>query len=96
MADMVGLLAAGVEEERAGQKLGMQQLQQRRKGVGTAISMGCQWDTEHSCVVVLLGVTLRGKSDGDMDLGVWEGGMGDVTWMLEGMAMYYELFEKKF
>ncbi|KAJ7847483.1 hypothetical protein B0H14DRAFT_2342610 [Mycena olivaceomarginata] len=59
-----------------------------------------QWGVNGTLNIVVSlyfwGVALKGKSDSDVDLGVWEGGVGDVTWMLEGMATYYELFKKKF
>jgi hypothetical protein len=32
----------------------------------------------------------------DADLKIWEAGVADVTWMLEGMVVYYKLFKKKF
>ncbi|KAJ7820348.1 hypothetical protein B0H14DRAFT_2345062 [Mycena olivaceomarginata] len=40
------------------------------------------------------GVAIAGNPD--LGLKVWEAGVADVTWMLEGMAAYYELFGKKF
>jgi hypothetical protein len=42
------------------------------------------------------GVAISEKGNLDSDVKVWEAGVGDVTWMLEGMATYYELFKKKF
>ncbi|KAJ7601397.1 hypothetical protein DFH06DRAFT_1026141, partial [Mycena polygramma] len=35
-------------------------------------------------------------SGGEMDLRVWETAVFDVTWMMEGMAVYYERFNRKF
>ncbi|KAJ7798995.1 hypothetical protein B0H13DRAFT_2503957 [Mycena leptocephala] len=32
----------------------------------------------------------------DSDLRTWEEAVGDVTWMMEGMALYYEMFKRKF
>jgi hypothetical protein len=42
------------------------------------------------------GVAIAEKGNLDSDVKAWEAGVGDVTWMLEGMATYYELFKKRF
>jgi hypothetical protein len=32
----------------------------------------------------------------DIDLRTWEKAIHDCTWVMEGMAVYYELFKRKF
>ncbi|KAJ7811535.1 hypothetical protein B0H14DRAFT_2378293 [Mycena olivaceomarginata] len=57
-----------------------------------------QWGVNGTLNIVVSlyfwGVAIVGNPDSDLK--VWEAGVADVTWMLEGMAVYYELFKKKF
>ena len=59
-----------------------------------------QWGVNETLSIVaslyFWGVAIAEKGDAESDRRIWQESVGDVSWMMEGMAAYYELFNKKF